>query len=312
MSVHPGPRTRRATRALGAAVALTLLSAALPATAAQATTTTAAQATTTQAAAPPIPQATTWEYLPGVEADLYLPARQHPRPRTVPLIVMVPGGGWQTADRTGLGQLAEAFAGAGVAVTNTTYRIGDAAARFPVPAQDVTCAVDASVAAVRRAGLRPGPVVLLGHSAGAHLSSLAAFGAKHFRTTQCRYPRTTVDGWVGLSGIYDLTLVGEFAWPMMGATAEEAPEAYATAATETYLARRGCPHIDTLVAHGDADDVIPSFVATGFADLLRDRGYQTQVEIVPGADHQAIYQAPVIADTVLTWLRQVESCRGRW
>jgi acetyl esterase/lipase len=298
MSVHPRPWNRRAARALGAGLAMTLLFAA-PVTA-QATPPTAT------------PSVTTWEYLPGVEADLYLPARQGHHSRTVPLIVMVPGGGWQTADRTGLGQLAEAFAGAGVAVTNTTYRIGDAASRFPVPAQDVTCAVDASVAAVRRAGLRPGPVVLLGHSAGAHLSSLAAFGAEHFRTRQCRHPRTTVDGWVGLSGIYDLTLVGEFAWTMMGATAEEAPDAYARAATETYLANGGRPHIDALVAHGDADDVIPSFVASGFADLLRDRGYETQVEIVPGADHQAIYQAPVIADTVLTWLRQVESCRGRW
>jgi acetyl esterase/lipase len=246
----------------------------------------------------------TWQYLPGVEADLYLPSRGRHRP--VPIVVMVPGGGWQTADRTGLGQLAQALVAEGIAVTNTTYRIGVEAARFPVPVQDVACAVDASVAVVRRAGFRPGPVVLLGHSAGAHLSSLAAFGAAEFRTPQCRYPRARVDGWVGLSGIYDLRLVGEYAWTMMGATAEEAPELYARAATETYLGDGGRTHIDALVAHGDADELIPTFVATDFAALLTDRGYETQLTIVPGADHLGTFQAPAIADTLVAWLGQVE------
>jgi acetyl esterase/lipase len=246
---------------------------------------------------------TTWEYLPDVEADLYLPRGRH---RPVPLVVMVPGGGWQTADRTGLGQLAEALVADGIAVANTTYRIGTEAARFPVPVQDVACAVDASVAKVRRAGFRPGPVVLLGHSAGAHLSSLAAFGGSEFRTRQCRHQHVRVDGWVGLSGIYDLRLVGEYAWTMMGATAEEAPELYARAATETYLADGGRTHIDALVAHGDADDLIPPFVSSDFAALLTARGYETQLTIVPGADHLGTFQAPAIADTIVAWLGQVE------
>jgi acetyl esterase/lipase len=249
------------------------------------------------------PPVRTWEYLPGVEADLYLPARAWWRP--VPVVVMVPGGAWQTADRTGLGQLAEALRGEGVAVANTTYRIGTEASRFPVPAQDVTCAVDAAVAAVRRAGYRLGPVVLLGHSAGAHLSSLAAFGAPSFRTEQCRYPRNRVDGWVGLSGIYDLTLVGEYAWTMMGGPASELPELYAQAGTATYLPAAP-KRIDALVVHGDADELIPTFVTTDFAALLESHGYDTRVFIAPGADHLATFQASVVAGTVLDWLRGVE------
>lgn len=299
MTPHHRPPPRAA-RALAVVLSLALGSVVLP-------------AGTAQAAPRSEPRVTTWEYLPGVEADLHLPDRP-PRHghRSVPLVVLAPGGGWQSADRTGLGQLAAAFAEAGVAASNITYRIGDAASQFPVPVQDIACAVDASVAELRRAGLRPGPVVLLGHSSGAHLSSLAAFGASGFRTRQCRHPHTTVDGWVGLSGIYDLTLVGELAWTMMGASAEEAPERYARAATETYLATRGRPHLDALVAHGTADELIPTFVASDFADLLRSHGYRTALELVPDADHQAIYQAPVIADTVLSWLRQVRPCHGRW
>jgi acetyl esterase/lipase len=258
-------------------------------------------------ARPSTPRVTTWEYLPGVEADLYLPARGRFRP--VPLVVMIPGGGWQTADRTGLGQLAEALRAEGVAVTNATYRIGTEASRFPVPPQDVACAVDASVAVVRRAGFHPGPIVLLGHSAGAHLSSLAAFGGSEFRSPQCRHPRARVDGWIGLSGIYDLTLVGQYAWTMMGATAEEAPELYARAATHTYLATGGRTHIDALVVHGDADGLIPPFVGSDFAALLESRGYETQLTIAPGADHLATFQASVVGETILTWLDQVERRR---
>ncbi|GAA1837983.1 hypothetical protein GCM10009682_63320 [Luedemannella flava] len=250
------------------------------------------------------PTFTTWEYLPGVAADLYLPARR--TPHRVPLVVLVPGGGWQTADRSGLGQLAEALVAKGIAVNNVTYRVGTEASRFPVPAQDVTCAVDASVAALKRAGFHPGPVVLVGHSAGAHLSSLAAFGAASFRSPACRYPHSQVDGWVGLSGIYDLTVVGQWSWTMMGGTAEELPDLYAGAATGTYLVGGRRTHIDALVVHGTADELIPTFIATDFATLLRERGYDTQVELIDGAGHNDTYQAPVIADALLRWLGQVE------
>ncbi|AEE44327.1 alpha/beta hydrolase [Cellulomonas fimi] len=285
-------RTPRRVAAALAAAALTLPLAAFAAPAAQ------AHGTRPQ---PPAP--VTSEYLPGVEADLHLPAR--PARGRVPVVVMIPGGGWQTADRSGLGQLAEALAARGVAVSNATYRISGEGTRFPVPAQDVRCAVDAGVDAVRRAGYRPGPVVVLGHSAGAHLSSLAAFGDDAFRTDACPYRPVEIDGWVGLSGIYDLRVVGQWAWPMMGATAEEAPELYAAAATETYLVDRPRQHLDALVVQGDADELLlDTAVAEDFAALLRDHGYDTRLRIVPG-DHNATFQAPVVADHVLSWLCRV-------
>lgn len=255
---------------------------------------------------------TTWQYLPGVQADLYLPAAHLPairpratRPRGVPVVVLVPGGGWVSADRTGLGQLAAAFAENGVAAINATYRIGQASSTFPVPVQDISCAVDAAVAEVRSRGLQPGPVVLLGHSSGAHLSSLAAFGKQAFRSPRCPYPPSHLDGWVGLSGIYDLRLVGNFAVPMMGGTAAQDPDAYTRAATGTYLAASGRPRLQILLVHGETDEVIPSIVSVNFADLTRQHGYRTQLTLVPGADHQAAYQAPVVAGIVLNWLARL-------
>lgn len=253
------------------------------------------------------PSVTTADYLPGVEADLYLPAHG-PGRKPVPVVVMVPGGGWATADRTGLGQLAEALAAEGVAVFNATYRVGDEASRFPVPAQDVRCAVDAGVAAVQAAGLRPAQVVLLGHSAGAHLSSLAAFGDEEFDADTCPYPDAEIDGWVGLSGIYDLTFVGPMADVMMGGSAADLPELYAAANPASYLPdgpRR--QHLDALVVQGDADEFgITAEYAEGFGQMLRDHRFDTRVVIIEGGDHHATYQAPVVADTILRWLRKVE------
>jgi acetyl esterase/lipase len=288
--------TRRTVGVLGAALALTL------------PTAVAATAAVTPAHKPSIPPSvSSADYLPGVEADLYLPSRG-PGRKPVPVVIMVPGGAWSSADRSGLGQLADALADEGVAVFNATYRIGDEESTFPLPVQDVRCAVDAGVAAVRDAGLRPGQVVLLGHSAGAHLSSLAALGDEEFDAATCPYPDAEIDGWVGLSGVYDLTFVGPLADVMMGGSAAELPELYAAANPESYLTGGSRhQHLDALVVQGDADEFgITADYAEGFGQTLRDHRYDTRVVIVEGGDHHATYQAPVVADTILRWLAHVE------
>lgn len=258
-----------------------------------------------------LPDVTTWDYLPGVEADLHLPARSGTD--GVPLVVMVPGGGWQTADRTGLGQLAVALAERGIAVTNATYRIGDELSRFPVPATDVRCAVDAGVAAVEDHGHRVRQVVLLGHSAGAHLSSLAAFGGEEFRSPSCPHPASGIDGWIGLSGFYDLTAAGSLADAMMGASSADDPEAFRSASTSAYLHPTAPEdgseqHLDVLVVHGGADELgITVDYATAFAEEVRRAGHATELVIIDGADHNATWQAPVVADTVVSWVLRVQA-----
>lgn len=291
-------RTRRFAWVAGAAAPVLALAVLVPAQA-------------TAAGGPPAKggvSVTTADFLPGVAADLHLPDRPGKR-RHIPLIVMVPGGGWQTADRTGFGLLAQEFAAKGVAVSNTTYRVGGDV-RFPVPAQDASCAVDAAVATVRSHGLEPGPVVILGHSAGAHLSSLVAFGGDTFDSPDCPYPDAEIDGWVGISGIYDLRVVGPFAWPMMGVTQEEDPAAYDFASTDTHVTANAArkQHLDALVLNGTEDEFgITADYARGFADMLRDAGHQTRVEILEGFDHNEPWQqASTTAPLILRWLHQVE------
>jgi hypothetical protein len=78
----------------------------------------------------------TEEYLPGLAADVCLP----PGRATAPLVVIVPGGGWGSANRGGLGPLADALADAGFMAVTITYRTGTDEARFRPRTLRVPCA----------------------------------------------------------------------------------------------------------------------------------------------------------------------------
>ena len=91
-----------------------------------------------------------------------------------PLIVMVPGGGWATADPTGLIPLAEELTDDGATTSLITYRTTDTGSTFPTAVDDVACAIRWSAQETATQGHPPTHVVVLGHSAGGHLASLVA------------------------------------------------------------------------------------------------------------------------------------------
>jgi acetyl esterase/lipase len=129
--------------------------------------TAAAPAST--AGAPAATTGTVSEYLPGLEARFY-PSTDAGR---AALLVMVPGGGWQTADPSGLDGLARELADSGIFTATVEVRAGEDEVLYPVPVEDVLCAVAFVVTTARFDGIEPGPVIVLGHSTGAHLAALA-------------------------------------------------------------------------------------------------------------------------------------------
>lgn len=246
----------------------------------------------------PVHLTATEEYLPGVAADIYLPTRLG----SVPLVVMVPGGAWVEADRAGLGPLADQLAADGIAVVNATYRPASSGVRFPVPVQDVLCAVSFAVARVRTAGADPRPVIVLGHSSGAHLAALAALAPERFRA-DCAYPPATADALVGLAGTYEVTDLVEVAMPLFDVSPEEDPVIWREGNPMTWVAER--PSLPVFIGHGDADELVPLSFSTTFADALKGAGHPVHVEIVPGADHHDIYAPEVIEDQLSAWIRSL-------
>ncbi len=251
----------------------------------------------------------TQDYLPGVAADVYLPAASgSPVASTaaagaVPVVVLIPGGGWRTADRSGLAPLARALARDGMLVVNATYRAADDGVVFPTPVQDVVCAVAFAADTARRRHLVPRPLVVLGHSSGGQLAALAALAGSRFRGG-CPYPQVQVDGLVGLSGAYDIRAFADLASALFGATPAAAPAAWHDGDPATWVAApTGAVPLRVLLGHGDADQDVPLGMTQTFGAQLRQAGHPVRVVVVPGADHASIYQPAVIGPAIRDWVR---------
>jgi acetyl esterase/lipase len=259
-------------------------------------TPTAGPAASLSTTVPERPPDSTSEYLPGLAADLYLPADGR---HSAPVLVMVPGGGWTSADRSGLAALATALADSGVAVVNATYRTAPATT-FPGPVGDIVCAADYGAATAARAGVTPSRLVLLGHSAGAHLAMLAALAPAHFRSG-CPWPARDIDGVVGLAGPYDLRPIADAVQPLFGATPAQRPELWREGTPSTWASTRS-PSPAVLLVHGEQDEVLPASQSKDFAAVLEGAGHRVELDLVPGATHGTIYRPEVVAGTISRWL----------
>lgn len=102
--------------------------------------------------------------------DVYLPAR----PQRAPVIVMVHGGGWAFGDKDHAGLIpnkAAQWLPRGYVLVSVNYRLLPEAAPLE-QARDVARALATVQRRARDWGADPGRVVLMGHSAGAHLVAL--------------------------------------------------------------------------------------------------------------------------------------------
>ena len=98
-----------------------------------------------------------------------------------PLIVFVHGGGWKMGDRARVGAKPQHFKDMGMVFASAGYRVLPDA---PVEAQaaDLGAALRALRGQAEAGGFDPDRIVLMGHSAGAHLAALVASDPAHAGT----------------------------------------------------------------------------------------------------------------------------------
>ncbi|MEZ5116546.1 MAG: alpha/beta hydrolase [Candidatus Nanopelagicales bacterium] len=246
----------------------------------------------------PAARVVTADYRPGLSATLRLPVATGP----ATLVVLVPGGGWQTADPAGLVPLAQTLTSAGAATATITYGTASTGAVFPEPADDVACAVRWAAATATRRGVAPEQVVLLGHSAGGHLAALVTLAGNEFGA-DCPDPAVDIDALVGLAGVYRVGAAAEVAVSLFGVAPGEDPERWQRG-DPTWWADHGgpWPGLRVLLLHGDADTLVPVTQTSMLGDALDRRGVDVTVRIVPEATHQSLYEQAVAAPLVLGWL----------
>lgn len=100
-----------------------------------------------------------------------------------PLVVFVHGGGWERGSKdnaTGSAKIRH-FTGKGYALATIDYRLVPGAT-VEQQAQDVAAALAWLVAHARDFGFDPGRMVLMGHSAGAHLAALVATDPRYLHS----------------------------------------------------------------------------------------------------------------------------------
>ena len=161
------------------------------------------------------------DYLPGLPAQLRLAPVDGP----APLIVMVPGGGWSSADPAGLEPLASRLTADGSTTALITYATTGTGSTFLEAVDDVACAVRWAAQRAAALGRTPSRVIVMGHSAGGHLASLVAFSGQEFGGT-CPYPTVGIDGLIGLAGIYDTDQIRPFLSDWMGVDPNQDPDTW--------------------------------------------------------------------------------------
>lgn len=215
-------------------------------------------------------------------ADLYRPGAPGP----FPLVVLVPGGAWRSAERASTAALAADLARRGAVVLNTAYRLG-----HDVSFADVACAV-----AVARAGAAgwdadADRLVLAGHSAGAHVAAIVAMAGPDPASDCAAAGRSRPPvAFVGIAGPYE---VARFAAVpelrrFFGGAPDAVPDAWA--AGDPYRLLPGDPDVAVALVHGRTDLVVLPVVSLRFADALRAAGRDVDVYLVPGANHRDVLE----------------------
>ena len=142
--------------------------------------------------------------------------------KPAPLIVFVHGGGWKRGDkRTATGaQKVEHLIGEGYAFATINYRLVPTAT-VEQQAADIAAAVAWLRGSARRLGIDPSRVVLMGHSAGAHLVALV--GTDPHYLTSAGLSLRDIRGIIALDGAaYDVARQIADAGPFMRNTYLEA------------------------------------------------------------------------------------------
>lgn len=183
------------------------------------------------------------------------------RPKDVPdapVIVFFYGGGWDSGKRSSYAFLGNALAAEGYTVAIPDYRVYPKAI-FPAFVEDGAEAL----AAIRGDVARGQPVILMGHSAGAHIAALLALDPRYLRAEGLS-PCGTISTFVGLSGPYDFLPIEDVPYT------EIFPKELRTRSQPINFAAGR--HPPSLLLHGLSDSTVDPDNTRHLASALRSAG----------------------------------------
>ena len=221
--------------------------------------------------------------------DAFVPARPGPHPA----VVLVHGGGWRSGTRAGWSHTGRALASEGMAAFSIDYRLsGDAV--FPAARNDVLDAIRWIRSNSSRFDIDPSRIGLLGGSAGANLSLLAATLGDGALDHDAR-----VAAVVAWSPPVDLAapatpLLEELTTAYLGCDPARCPTRAQTASPSSHVDPSDPP---ALVVTSEAE-IVPAAEAERMVAELGAAEVDHRLVVLAGDAHASDYRDEVWADTV--------------
>ena len=234
---------------------------------------------------------------------------QHDVKTPGPTLVYIHGGGWVFGTKEGSVLQFLPFLEKGWTVVNVEYRM---ASSSPAPAavEDTRCALRWVFRNAQQWHFDTSKIVLMGHSAGGHLSLITGMLPDGTGLdNQCygteKLSVAAIINWYGITDVNDL-LKGEnlknYAVMWLGGQ-PNAEEVARRVSPLTYV-RAGLPPILTI--HGDKDDVVPYSHATRLREALDRVKVPNQLLTIAGGGHGGFSRADYVKsyETIWAFLRR--------
>ncbi|WP_366657391.1 alpha/beta hydrolase [Fodinicurvata sp. EGI_FJ10296] len=214
---------------------------------------------------------------PRRQLDVYAPDDAH----DAPVVVFFYGGSWRNGERAHYRFVGDTLARRGIVTVIPDYRVYPEV-RFPAFVEDGAEAVRWAGSNIALYGGDPDRLVLVGHSAGAHIAALLALDPNYLygeHLNENGAPASPVRGVVGMAGPYGFDLLTlESTRPIFEPAAGE-PE---LAIPVSHVTENAPPMV---LLHGEADETVAPENTAELADALRNGGVGVQTITYPGVGH---------------------------
>ncbi len=163
-----------------------------------------------------------------------------------PVIIFFYGGGWETGSKDDYRFVAEPFISSDYLVVIPDYAKYPKF-KYPTFVEDGAQATSWVFKNIKEFGGDPERIILIGHSAGAHLAGLLATNEDYLR--QLAVPTESIRGFVGISGAYDFIPVKQSYVEVFSPVAKN----LSSAMPASYFKN---PNLPVLLIHSRNDEVI--------------------------------------------------------
>lgn len=202
-------------------------------------------------------------------------------------LILIHGGGWNSGSKAEFAAYIDSFRTRlpDYAIFNINYRLVHTGNYFPTQENDVRQAIEFIAGKAGDYHVNKDKFVLLGVSAGAHLSLLHAY----------KYKSPKIQAVIDYFGPTDLVAMYHNPWhPLVplalqmitGTTPEQSPDLFKSSSPIEFISPQSPP---TLIMHGGRDDIVNVSQSKALANKLKEAGVKHQLEIYPSERHGRWY-----------------------